>query len=288
VIAAVVPIAILTNSNGGADKAPPVTSTTSPEPPPAPPKVITFPGNGIFLTDPSQVDKLEGTSPAFKSYIAGKVRAVRQDTSCPDAARGVDVTKYSTAGYAIGGVNECGGYAALWVDYDGVWQEGYGTQDTWDCDTLGFFGVPLSFVGGDCANESGDFGPTEVQQVKLGMTEAEIVAVGGKVTASPGGESCRGVLLPYQEPVPNRSGGSFSPSRGLVGITARPGMKTPERIGLGSTLDALKTAYPTAQLGQDDIWVAPLPGNTEYDFQVGSDGTVTGMTLTMTNKECLQ
>lgn len=295
VLAAVVPVAVLAagDDTGGrspefAPAPPSPTSTPSPSTKTATPApgVITFPGNGLELDDPGEVDELEGTTPAFRAYIKQVIIQTQADgESCPDAFHGVTVQKYSSAGYAIGGVNACGGYVALWVQRDGVWQEGMGTQDGWDCDTLSYLDVPVSFAG-ECSQESGSFGPDAVGDIRLGMTEAQIEAAGGTVTDSPGGESCRGLLFPYQLPVENRTDGSFSERRGLVAMFARPGMKTPERIGLGSSLDKVRAAYPQGQLGENGYWVVPLGGDTEYQFGIEADDTVGEVVFTRTDQDC--
>src|SRR4051812_9212916 len=144
-------------------------SATAPETP-ATPQVITYPGIGIEVSAAADADKLTGTSAEFKAFIADQAeKAAADGGSCPDAAHGVAVHKYSSAGYAVGSVNSRGGYVALWVIHDNTWQEGYGTQDVWDCAVLNYYGVPHSFAG-DCFNYTGDFGPSKVQGLRLGMS----------------------------------------------------------------------------------------------------------------------
>ena len=287
VLAAVVPAAVLaTQDDPTGGRSPDVAGEPSTPTPTQDPGVVTYPGSGLELDDPADVGQLTGTSPEFRAYIAQVVaRTADEGASCPDAFHGVTVQKFSSAGYAVGGVNACGGYQALWVQRDDVWQEGMGTQDAWDCDTLSYLGVPRSFAG-ECFDESGNFGPDSVGEIRLGMTEAQVAAAGGKVTDSPGGESCRGLLLPYLPPVPDRTDGSFSEKRGLVAVFARPGMITPERVGLGSSLDKVRAAYPDGELTEQTYWVVPLPGGREYQFGIAADDTVSEMVLTRTNQDC--
>ena len=285
VLAAVTPVALLGRPDGGEAPAPAVTTSARPSPAPTTPTVITYPGLGLQVTNAADAHKLTGTSAAFRAFIASQaVRAASDGTSCPGAAHGVAVQKYSGAGYAIGSVNSCGGYVALWVVHDGHWQEGYGTQDTWDCATLRYFDVPQSFATG-CADEAGeDFGPKTVAGLRLGMTADQVNAAGGSVDPVPD-SSCSSLLLPNQQEVADQTDGYVSPTSGLVAIFARPGMKTPAGVGLGSTLGELRAAYPDATQAHS-YWVVPVDGRTEYEFGVEQTGMVGELVLTRTVQDC--
>jgi len=112
-------------------------------------------GEGIFIEQPSQVSQLEGTTAAFQAFIADGVQKLLDDGQCPDAAKGYGVDKYATNGYAIGGVNECGGYAAIWGVRNGQWQELMGTQDAYDCSELHRARVPVGLLAdGKCYDAS--------------------------------------------------------------------------------------------------------------------------------------
>jgi hypothetical protein len=288
VVAAASPAVILAGGDDSHEPTPAVTTTPSPTSTPTttPPKVITYPGQGVEVVTDADVQKLTGTTADFRAFIAALAqKAVAAGTGCPDAFHGITVQKYSSAGYALGGVNDCGGYAALWVERDGVWQEGMGTQEAWDCDTLGYLQVPTSFAG-ECFNEAGGFGPDEVNGLRLGMTQAQVEAAGGVVEPGAPGV-CRGVLFPYASPVPDQTDGWFSPDDELVFLSARPGMKTPERIGLGSSRAAVEAAYPNGRL-QQGYWVVPLDGGNEYEFGIEADGTVGEAILTKSYQDCTQ
>ena len=68
-------------------------------------------------------------------------------------------------------------------------------------------------------------------------------------------------------------------------VFAGPGMMTPEGIGLGSTAQAVKKAYPDGSLNLG-YWVVPLPGGSEYQFQLGQDGPVVEMLLALPDQDC--
>ena len=72
------------------------------------------------------------------------------------------VLKYDPAGFAVGGVNDCGGYAALWGRKDGAWKELIGTQDAWLCSDLKKYGVPAHGVVRTCIGGSK---PSEMKEV---------------------------------------------------------------------------------------------------------------------------
>ena len=289
VLAVASPVALLANRGGNEPSPGPLTSSPSPSSPSSSPadsspKVITYPGGGVEVVDESDTAKLTGTTTAFRTFIANVAqKAAEEGASCPGAAHGVTVQKYSSAGYAIGAVNDCGGYVALWAIHDDQWQEGMGTQDAWDCDTLTYLQVPRSFAG-ECADEAGDFGPASVGDLRLGMTQAQVEAAGASLGNEPA-SGCRGVLMPHLLPVPDHVDGWFSPTKGLVALSARPGMKTPERIGLGSSEAAVRAAYPGGHFSQG-YWVVPLTPNIEYEFGIESDGTVGEATLTTLDQNC--
>ena len=285
VLAAASPVVLLANRGDGPSPAPLTPGpSASVSPTGGVAGVVTYPDGGIEVVTEADASKLTGTSPDFRAFIVGLARRAAEDgASCPDAAHGVTVQKYSSAGYAIGGVNACGGYAALWVRLDGAWQEGMGTQESWDCTTLGYLGVPQSFAG-ECSDLAGGFGPDEVDGVRLGMSEAQVRAAGGLVPAGPDG-GCRTLLLPYQSPVSNRTDGWYSPNGGVVAISARPGMKTPEKVGLGSPRAVVEAAYPGGSM-RNGSWVVPLGQRAEYEIGLEEDGTVGELLLARPTQDC--
>ncbi len=284
VVAALNPLLHLRTGAGGAPPADQGIATPAPTPA-GPPKVITYPGVGVEVVTDADAQKLVGTSLAFQAYVTDVARTMNANgADCPDAFHGVTVKKYSTAGYAVGGVNDCGGHAALWVTRGGQWQEASGTQEVWDCDVLRYFDISRSFAG-DCANTGGGFGPATVSGLRLHMDEAAVTAAGGTIEAG-AAEGCRGLLLPDVPRVADQTDGWMSPTKGLVGISARPGMLTPEGIGLGSTRAAVEHTYPQGRL-DNGYWVVPLRATSEYEFGFEADGTVGEALLAATDQDCV-
>lgn len=276
VVVIAVPVAL--NVTGSPDASRQISGRPTPSPTPAP-TVITYRGSGVEIRSAADTAKLTGTTAAFKTFIAvAAAQATANHNACPGAAAVVTVQKYSSAGYAIGGVNDCGGYQALWaVDHDtGRWTEELGTQDTWDCDGLRYLGVPRS-VAGDCFDYSGSFGPTEVDGLRLGMTKAQIQAAGGTLFGDPGA-GCQSVRLPHSTQVTDQTEGFFSASHGLVVLTARPSDKTDKKVGLGSTEAKVKAAYPHGITEAYGHWVVPLANGSAYYIGFG-DGIVNHMFL---------
>lgn len=307
----ITPIALL---SGNDSSQPPITHTPSPsptqptqpspsepiQPSPSAPTItapsdedITYPGVGIEVVTPADATKLTGTSQEFRDFIARQAQRMAQEgAACPGAAHSVTVKKYSPAGYALGGVNACGGNAELWVrglpdedPADAKWQEGMGTQDAWDCDTLSYLGVPTSFAG-ECFDEAGDFGPTGTAGVDLGMSAAEVEAAGGTVQGG-GAGSCSLMVLPYFSPRPNSTDGYLDPDHKVVMLAARPGVKTPEKVGLGSSKAKVQHAYPNGQM-RGGYWVVALGRGTEYEFGLNGGDTVTEALLTDSEQPCTQ
>jgi hypothetical protein len=105
---------------------------------------------GVEVRKPADVDKLEGAPDAFKTFVGDAVRRLVADSTCSDAYVGITVEFLRTDGYAVGGVNDCGGYAALWAVVDGEWKEIAGTQEAWECKVLERYQVPSDIVGDTC------------------------------------------------------------------------------------------------------------------------------------------
>lgn len=151
--------------------APSATTPVPPEPTasaPAP-QLIAYAGGeaaGVRIQNRSDADALRGAPVEFRGFIGRTAQALVDEAACDEAYVGVTVDAVRTDGYAVGGVDECGGYAALWALVDGSWQEIAGTQDSWDCAVLKRYRVPSDLLLGDqtCFDYDGDHAEHDYHQ----------------------------------------------------------------------------------------------------------------------------
>lgn len=125
-------------------------------------------------------------------------------------------------------------------------------------------------------------GPDGLGDLRLGMSRAEIEAAGATVGR---GEGCTGFTAPGYRPREGAVDGWVSERYGLVGISARPGVRTPEGIGLGSTASQVAAAYPDAQsAGTGLTYVRVSPG---VSYSIGIvDRTVVSLALVLDKQDC--
>lgn len=123
------------------------------QPTPPAPRLVHYPGDGVTVTGPADVDKLHGTSQAFRDFVAGHVP---DGTSCSSGGGSISVQVWSSAGFAKGAVNDCpGGYVAIWGTPHGTWRQLIGTQAVPTCKALARWSVPSSIAGDTCDGPSG-------------------------------------------------------------------------------------------------------------------------------------
>lgn len=144
---------------------PPPTPTEEPTPAPEPteeptpepaPELIPYAGGesaGVEIQKPGDVKNLKGAPASFKRFIRTAVTELQEQSTCGDGFVGITVQFLRTDGYATGGVNDCGGYLALWATVDGDWKEIAGTQELWDCAVLEQYTVPSDIAGDSCYDE---------------------------------------------------------------------------------------------------------------------------------------
>jgi hypothetical protein len=66
---------------------------------------------------------------SFQRFIGRTAQRITDRSTCTGGYVGVTVETLRTDGFASGGVNDCGGYAALWAVVDGRWKEIQSTQE---------------------------------------------------------------------------------------------------------------------------------------------------------------
>ncbi|WP_243059373.1 hypothetical protein [Nocardioides sp. SR21] len=117
------------------------------------PRLIAYAGGespGVQVQERADAKNLRGAPKAFKRFIGKKAQRLTDHSTCTDGYVGVTVEFLRTDGYAVGDVNDCGGYVALWAVADGRWKEIAGTQDFWSCGVLKRHVVPSSIAGDRC------------------------------------------------------------------------------------------------------------------------------------------
>jgi hypothetical protein len=117
------------------------------------PRLITYADGGspgVEVQSGGDARKLRGAPEDFQRFVGRLAQQVAQRSDCADGYVGVTVATLRTDGYAAGGVNDCGGYAALWATVDGQWKEIAGTQEAWDCAVLERYAVPSDVAGTTC------------------------------------------------------------------------------------------------------------------------------------------
>jgi hypothetical protein len=119
----------------------------------AKPRLIVYAGGespGVEVQSRADAKQLSGAPRSFKRFIGRKAQRLSDRSTCSHAYVGVTVERVRTDGFAVGGVNDCGGYAALWAVVHGHWKQIQGTQEIWSCAVLKRHRVPSSVAGNTC------------------------------------------------------------------------------------------------------------------------------------------
>lgn len=139
-------------------------------------------------------------------------------------------------------------------------------------------------------------GPDGVGALKLGMTRTQAEATGlvAPFKNEPNSDVClwRSRLVGAGLAGAPDAGGLVLHSErlGVATIDAYAGMKTPEGIGLGSSVAAVGRAYPgftvTTGLGRG---YAKVPGNSKAVYRIGvNNGVVDELTLQFSDQDCYE
>jgi hypothetical protein len=139
-------------------------------------------------------------------------------------------------------------------------------------------------------------GPDGLGKVKLGATEAEVSAAGGKISDSNQGvaacpKTADLTLKSIKTPSDLIVSMSISTKYGVTVIGALADMHTPEGITAGSTLDAAKKAYPqltnTSGAPDNGQFVTPVLGNSNAKYRMGIfQGKVNSLELVLNTNDC--
>ncbi|MEV4067677.1 hypothetical protein [Nonomuraea dietziae] len=133
-------------------------------------------------------------------------------------------------------------------------------------------------------------GPYGYGKVKLGMSAKKAKATGKVVLKRAAGlEACSGWDFKAHPTRKTRVGLYISKKVGVAVISAPKGVKTPEGIGIGSTMKQVKKAYPRLRYvtGTGRPYVS-VPGNPKayYEF-FPEKGIVTGLALGLGTQDCV-
>ncbi|WP_336204514.1 hypothetical protein [Nonomuraea sp. LPB2021202275-12-8] len=132
-------------------------------------------------------------------------------------------------------------------------------------------------------------GPYGYGKVKLGMSAKKARATGRIVFKLAGGEgSCSGWDLKAHPSGRNSVGLYISRKRGVAVIFAPKGVRTPEGIGIGSTMSQVKRAYPRLKTSMTGGHSVSVPGNSKaYYAFFESKGRLEGVALGLDSQDCV-
>lgn len=138
-------------------------------------------------------------------------------------------------------------------------------------------------------------GPDGFRALKLGMTRIQAIQTGeitiAKLPATALAPGCIGFdLTANRKPNPNRVDGYISAKYGVVAVWAPAGVRTPQGIGVGSTLTEVKQAYPSIDVTKtlDGGPTVRPPGNPQavYQLPYGAGDKVTSLSLISQSQDC--
>lgn len=132
-------------------------------------------------------------------------------------------------------------------------------------------------------------GPHGVDGLRLGMNGAQVDAT-GDATARPGsthdGWRAGCLVLDYTKYQTDVIDGVVSPRAGLERLTAGENMRTPEGVGVGSSLNEVGAAYPGTDPVPSAEVVVRASSTSVYRFQF-SPTHVEGLSLELNEQHCV-
>ncbi|TMR99613.1 hypothetical protein [Nonomuraea basaltis] len=133
-------------------------------------------------------------------------------------------------------------------------------------------------------------GPYGYGKVKLGMSAKKAKATGKIVLKQAAGTgSCSGWDLKAHPTGKNSVGLYISKKRGVAVIAAPKSVKTPEGIGIGSTMKQVKRAYPRLKTSAGGIPYVSVPRSPKayYAFFPNSKGELEGVSIGLDTQDCV-
>ncbi|BCJ70966.1 hypothetical protein CS0771_05100 [Catellatospora sp. IY07-71] len=134
-------------------------------------------------------------------------------------------------------------------------------------------------------------GPTGLGALELGQSRAAVMATGlsGPVESNNGCDIA--TLRAARRAAGDPTGALFiSANLGLAAIYAYGDVRTPQGIGLGSTLAQVGKAYPGWKYAADHgRGHADVPGNAKASYRIAiTDGKVAELSLQLKNQDCYE
>ncbi|MFC4121941.1 hypothetical protein [Nonomuraea zeae] len=133
-------------------------------------------------------------------------------------------------------------------------------------------------------------GPYGYGDVRLGMSLKQARAT-GKIVPRWGARtgSCSAWALKSRPTRKGTAGLYISRKRGVAVIFAPKGVKTPEGIGVGSTMKQVKRAYPRLRFSAGGIPNVSVPGNRKayYAFFPDEKGRLEQLSLGLLTQDCV-
>ncbi|WP_433433373.1 hypothetical protein [Nonomuraea sp. CA-141351] len=131
-------------------------------------------------------------------------------------------------------------------------------------------------------------GPYGYGKVRLGMSEKQAKATRQIVLKMPSEDGlCSGWDLRAHPSGKNAVGLYISKKKGVAVISAPKGVKTPEGIGIGSTMKQIEKAYPNVRTPEDGYPSVRVPGNRKayYAFLL-EKGKVHDLLIGLNSQDC--